>query len=199
MPTARLDLDRLKNHVLQTGDLVITRTAAYLRQVGLFDDFRLPALAGAFSIRFQVDETKVLPKFQRYFFNSERGQASMQTIATGSAQPNLNIPRLHSLDIPCPPIADQRRILAALSSLDDKIDLLQRQNKNLETMAAPLFRQWFVEEASDDWEVTTFVEHFDASRGLSYKGSGLTTYGLGLPMHNLNSVFWGWRVQRGGH
>jgi type I restriction enzyme S subunit len=38
-----------------------------------------------------------------------------------------------------------------LSSLDDKIDLIHRQNKTLEQMAETLFRQWFVEEAGEDW------------------------------------------------
>ena len=39
-----------------------------------------------------------------------------------------------------------------LSSLDDKIDLLRRQNQTLEAMAETLFRQWFVEEAQENWE-----------------------------------------------
>ncbi len=38
-----------------------------------------------------------------------------------------------------------------LSSLDDKIDLLHRQNKTLEALAETLFRQWFVEEAEESW------------------------------------------------
>ena len=45
-----------------------------------------------------------------------------------------------------------------LSSLDDKIDLLHRQNKTLEQMAETLFRQWFVEEAEEDWEETTLYD-----------------------------------------
>jgi type I restriction enzyme S subunit len=36
--------------------------------------------------------------------------------------------------------------------LDDKIDLLQRENQTLEQIAETLFRQWFVEEASEWWE-----------------------------------------------
>jgi type I restriction enzyme S subunit len=36
-----------------------------------------------------------------------------------------------------------------LSCLDDKIDLLHRQNKTLEQLAETLFRQWFVEEGDD--------------------------------------------------
>lgn len=47
------------------------------------------------------------------------------------------------LDLPF--ITEQRAIASVLSSLDDKIDLLHRQNKTLEQLAETLFRQWFVE------------------------------------------------------
>jgi type I restriction enzyme S subunit len=51
-----------------------------------------------------------------------------------------------------PPLPEQKAIASVLSSLDDKIDLLHRQNKTLEAMAETLFRQWFIEEAKEDWE-----------------------------------------------
>ena len=47
---------------------------------------------------------------------------------------------------------EQRAIASILSTLDDKIDLLHRQNETLEKIAETLFRQWFIEEAQDDWE-----------------------------------------------
>ena len=49
-------------------------------------------------------------------------------------------------------LAEQRAISSILSSLDDKIDLLHRQNATLEKLAETLFRQWFVEEAKEEWE-----------------------------------------------
>ncbi|MBC2695281.1 MAG: restriction endonuclease subunit S [Desulfobacteraceae bacterium] len=55
-------------------------------------------------------------------------------------------------------IEEQRAIASVLSSLDDKIDLLHRQNKTLEAMAETLFRQWFVEEAQEDWEENSLLE-----------------------------------------
>ena len=155
MPLAKLDIERLASHVLEPGDLVITRTGAYLGKVGLFEKFRIPVLAGAFSIRFRIDEQTADPLFIKYFFNGKQGQEGMQSIATGSAQPNLNIPRLHSLTVPCPPLPEQRAIAGVLSSLDDKIDLLHRQNKTLEALAKTLFRKWFVEEAEENWEEVT--------------------------------------------
>ncbi|MBC2698157.1 MAG: restriction endonuclease subunit S [ANME-2 cluster archaeon] len=89
------------------------------------------------------------------------------------------------------PLPEQRAIASVLSSLDDKIDLLHRQNKTLEAMAETLFRQWFVEEAEEGWGATTLEQHIEVFRGLSYKGSGLTENGFGIPMHNLNSVYEG--------
>ena len=52
-----------------------------------------------------------------------------------------------------PPLPEQQAIAEVLSSLDDKIDLLHRNNKTLEEMAETLFRQWFVEGAKEEWEV----------------------------------------------
>ncbi len=57
-----------------------------------------------------------------------------------------------TLDLPSD-IPEQRAIAGVLSSLDDKIDLLHRQNATLEKMTETLFRQWFVEEAKEEWEL----------------------------------------------
>ena len=51
-----------------------------------------------------------------------------------------------------PPLPEQKAIAEVLSSLDDKIDLLTRQNKTLEDLAQAYFRKWFIEDASDKWE-----------------------------------------------
>ena len=45
---------------------------------------------------------------------------------------------------------ERQRILETISSLDDKIDLLHRENAILEVMAETIFRQWFIEEANGD-------------------------------------------------
>ena len=58
----------------------------------------------------------------------------------GSAVPTLNRNHIHPLDILLPLLTEQKAIASVLSSLDDKIDLLHRQNKTLEAMAETLFR-----------------------------------------------------------
>lgn len=70
----------------------------------------------------------------------------------GCKMPRGDKSHIMNWDISLPPLPEQIRIASILSSLDDKIDLLHRENKTLETMAETLFRQWFIEEAKEDWE-----------------------------------------------
>lgn len=82
-------------------------------------------------------------------------------LASGAAQQNLNVSIISNYIIFLPPLYEQKAIVGVLSSLDDKIDLLQRQNATLEAMAETLFRQWFIEEAQEDWEeypLSSFIE-----------------------------------------
>jgi type I restriction enzyme S subunit len=74
-----------------------------------------------------------------------------------------------NLLISLPPLSEQKRIASILSSLDDKIDLLHRENKTLEAMAETLFRQWFVEEAKEDWKEGKLGDLIDVKYGKDHK------------------------------
>lgn len=95
-------------------------------------------------------------KYLYYFLTN----MALNQYAQGSSHPLVTQTLLKSIDIE---ISDdeheQKTIAGVLSSLDDKIDLLHRQNKTLEAMAETLFQQWFVIEAKDDWEE---ISLFDA-------------------------------------
>lgn len=72
----------------------------------------------------------------------------------------------NSIDISLPSLSEQKSIASILSSLDDKIDLLHRENKTLEAMAETLFRQWFIEEAKEDWEEVSLTKIANFLNGL---------------------------------
>ena len=65
---------------------------------------------------------------------------------------NVSLKVIREYEFSLPPLPEQTAIASILSGLDDKIDLLHRQNKTLEQLAETLFRQWFVEEADASWE-----------------------------------------------
>ena len=77
----------------------------------------------------------------------------MKEISYGSATRFLTLKILSNLQFEIPESLDEQRVIASvLSSLDDKIDLLYRENKTLEQMAQTLFRKWFIEDAKEDWK-----------------------------------------------
>lgn len=94
----------------------------------------------------------------------------------GSAVPTLNRNHIHPMVIQKPSPEEQKAIASVLSSLDDKIDLLHRQNTTLERMAETLFRQWFVEEAQEDWEVVPLGDAVETTSGGTPSRSNMDFY-----------------------
>lgn len=90
--------------------------------------------------------------FVKYSFKTDDIIFQMYGNTNDTVQPTLNLSELKSIKFNIPPLPEQRTISSVLSSLDDKIDLLHRQNATLGKMAETLFRQWFVEEAKEEWE-----------------------------------------------
>ena len=84
-----------------------------------------------------------------FFFYYLLKTLRLNEINSHSAVPGLSREDIYSLYIPLPPLPEQKAIAEVLSSIDDKIELLHRQNKTLEETAMTLFRQWFIEPTKD--------------------------------------------------
>ncbi len=97
-------------------------------------------------------------------------QIDWEKYSDKSAVPGVNRNDVHQEDVKFPPLPEQKVIASVLSSLDDKIDLLHRQNATLEAMAETLFRQWFVVEAGEDWEEVKVVDFVDVNAVSISKG-----------------------------
>jgi type I restriction enzyme S subunit len=137
--------------VLQGGELLVS-LVGNPGEVALVPNelagANLARQAGMVRLNDEVD-----PRFALYYFMSPPGIEQMMSKVMGSVQQVINLSDLKEVEITYPSPYEQRAIAVVLSSIDDKIDLLHRQNQTLEAMAATLFRQWFVEEAQEDWEV----------------------------------------------
>ncbi|MEE4197532.1 MAG: restriction endonuclease subunit S [Bacteroidales bacterium] len=113
----------------------------------------------------------------------------LESIGTGTTFTEISGSVVKDIDILLPPLPEQKAIASVLSSLDDKIDLLHRQNKTLEAMAETLFRQWFVDEAKEDWKLGKLPDEFDFTMGQSPPGNSFNEIGNGTPMFQGNADF----------
>lgn len=156
-----VDVEKVpKQCIAYPEDLIMTRTG----QVGhVFMDKYGVVHNNSFKII--VDNNQVNTRFLYWHFNSKSQRDYLTSISAGSVQPDLNHKNFNEYEVFLPPLSEQQAIASVLSSLDDKIDLLHRQNKTLEAMAETLFRQWFIEEAKDDWEFGTFEKWISETKG----------------------------------
>ena len=69
----------------------------------------------------------------------------LQAKGHGSVFNTITRDTFDTITVNLPSLDEQKRIAEILGSLDDKIELLQKQNKTLEDMAKALFKSWFVD------------------------------------------------------
>ena len=72
-------------------------------------------------------------------------EVAIQSMTGSSGRERVQIEVLRDFTFQLPPLAIQQKIAEILSSFDDKIDLLHRQNKTLESLALTLFRHYFID------------------------------------------------------
>ena len=122
---------------------------------------------------FRSNTEKVNPKFLYYWFESNYAKNQIDSMCIGSTQKALTIDTLSKFSINLPPLPTQQKIAAILSSLDDKIELNNKINTNLEQQAGALFKNWFLDFAPfggkmpEEWKVGKLSEIADYLNGLA--------------------------------
>ena len=124
---------------------------------------------------FALPKNRFDTKFLFYFLEN----LNLNQFAEGSSHPLLTQNLLNSIDVQITDdLEEQKSIASILSSLDDKIDLLHRQNQTLEALAETLFRQWFVEEAEEGWEEKQLSELMTITSSKRIFYSEYVSYGI---------------------
>lgn len=132
----------LSKSSLSGGEIIISNVGANVGTVFKCPNlpYKMSLAPNAITIKLKGDND-----FYYYWFKSKIGQANIQALVTGSAQPKFNKTNFRSMYIPVPPLDVQCRIASILSSLDRKIELNNKINADLEEMAQAIFKNWFVD------------------------------------------------------
>lgn len=155
--------------ILQDEDIIYSSVRPINRHYGFFKSPEKNLIVSTGFITITCNKEKIYPLFLYYYLTQNHIVEQLDSIAEGStsAYPSLVPSDIENLEILLPSLAEQKAIAAVLGSLDDKIDLLHRQNATLERMAETLFRQWFIEEAQEEWEECSLGDIVSIFRGAS--------------------------------
>lgn len=170
----------------RNGDTLLARITPCLENgktsfVNILDDGEI----GFGSTEFIVirEKQKLSDKYFLYYFAiSPRFRENAIKAMTGtSGRQRVQVDLLMDSQFLFPPLPEQHAIASVLSSLDNKIELLRKNNKTLENIAQTLFKRWFVEY------------EFPNEKGKPYKPSGGK-----MIDSELGEIPEGWRVGRLG-
>ena len=151
--------ERVKRAIPEESDIIISREAP-MGVVGIVPK-EFQCCLGQRLVLLKIDKSKCIPKYLLYTLMSEYVQVQIRRInQTGSIVSNLNISSLKKLKIPLHNFEEQRKIANILSAIDDKIQINNQINQELEAMDKTLYDYWFVQF------------DFPDQNGKPYKSSG---------------------------
>ena len=179
----------------KNGDTLVARITPSLENgktvyVDLLDDDEI----GFGSTEFIVlrEKSGITDKQFVYYFaiSNDFRDVAIKSMTGSSGRQRVQNEVVKEFEFPLPPLPEQKAIAEVLSSIDDKIDLLHRQNKTLEKIAMTLFKQWFIEPTKDGlpegWEERGLGEIFDYLEGPGIRNWQYST--RGIPFLNIRLI-----------
>lgn len=159
------------DYQIELGDILIAMSGATTGKIGLVaDDFNGPFLQNQRVGNFRIlDSNKVDKIYLRHFLTSPNYQLQLINLMAGAAQPNISSKQLESIEIPLPPLDEQRRIAAIL----DKADSIRRKRQESIRLTEEFLRSTFLDMFGDPvtnpkgWEVSKFEKVGSLDRGVS--------------------------------
>jgi type I restriction enzyme S subunit len=145
-----------KNFIPLNENTLLLSINGTLGSMAFYNNEKIMLGKSAAYINFKED----VNKFYYYYFQLKEIQEYFHNVATGSTIKNLSLKSIQDFEVPTPDKIELKNISNVLSSLDSKIELNNKINKELEAMAKTLYDYWFVQF------------DFPDKNGKPYKSSG---------------------------
>ncbi|WP_308510819.1 restriction endonuclease subunit S [uncultured Treponema sp.] len=165
------DFESMKNGdcVPQKGDILVAKDGSFLKQIFECKETKEEAILSSIAM-FRPNQDFITPTFLCYLLRSPKVYNYIASnCVSGSALPRIVLKDFKKVSMQVPPLPTQQKIAAILSSLDDKIELNNKININLEQQAGVLFKNWFVDfepfggKMPEEWKVGKLCDIADYS------------------------------------
>jgi type I restriction enzyme S subunit len=132
--------DVSEGYELEPGDIVFARTGATVGKTLLYQEDHPESAYAGYLIRFQLDQTRILPKFVFYFTQTNNYDRWVSRITRQGAQENINTGEYCSILLPLPPIAEQQKIVSILETVDQNIEQERKTKKSFQELKRGLMQ-----------------------------------------------------------
>jgi type I restriction enzyme S subunit len=169
VPGCEIPDDKLKKYLLGKGDIVFARTGATTGKSFLVKSPPKSVFA-SYLIRVQVNNEFLLPEYVHYFFQTQYYWITINKGIAGAAQGGFNATKLKGLQIPIPPLPEQKAIVRLLDRAFAAIDQAQANLEKNIANAEELFQSKLNEifsQRGEGWEERTLGDVCEIERGSS--------------------------------
>ena len=126
----------------EPGDVVMT-TEAPLGEIAQLDNRKVALGQRLITLRGKPDVLN--NTYLKFAMQAAFVQNQLKARSTGTTVLGISQRELRKVEIPLPPLSEQRRMAHILGTLDEKIELNRQMNETLEATARAIFKSWFVD------------------------------------------------------
>ena len=138
--------DELSNVIVEKDDVLLNITGDSVARVSQVPSDVLPARVNQHVAILRGKNDILNSEFLKYYLLSPFQKEKLLSLSSSGATRNaLTKTMIEDFEINLPSLSEQQAIASILSSLDNKIELNHRMNKNLEQMAQEIFKKWFID------------------------------------------------------
>lgn len=124
----------LEDFGISQGDIFFCRSSLALEGIGrvnIVSHLTEPAVFECHVMALRPNKARIEPKFLAYYLRSHTARKFIFSIAMTLTMTTIRQPDLEKLPVPVPPLAEQRKIVSILTSIDEYIEMLVNNNSHL--------------------------------------------------------------------
>jgi type I restriction enzyme S subunit len=176
-------------YLLEDGDILLARSGATVGKSLLYQSSFGTAAHAGYLVRFRLRNDEALPAYVIQYLRSEMYWRWVRIMARAGAQPNINSKEYGRLSIPLPPLPEQKKIAAILSSVDEAIQatqaVIEQTRRVKEGLLQELltrgightrFKQTAIGEIPEEWDTVRLSQ-------IVVNDNGLQTGPFGSQLH----------------
>lgn len=150
----------------ECGDILIGKDGArFFEDIIIYNQPEKPALLSSIAI-LRCNPDIILPQFLYYICKNPVFKKDVRdNYGSGSAIPRIVLKDFKRMPISYPDLDEQRKIVASLVAIDDRILLNTAINENLESQAQAFFTDLFITNAKPEWKTGTVSDLGDVVGG----------------------------------
>ncbi len=174
-------------YMLSEGDIVFARTGNSTGRNYYYDPRDGKFAFAGFLIKFSLDNSKVNPRFVKYYVQSKPYWNWVASFNSGSTRGNINAKTYAQMPVPLPDRSVQDSIVALCDSISDKIRVNAKINGYLEELFDSCFKQ-SLNMVDETWDTVSLLDVADYKNGLAMQKFRPNVGDKGLPVLKIREL-----------